>query len=533
MDENLRNKYKVNNAIILAAGFGSRFLPITNREPKGLLKVLGEPLTERMIKQLHQKNIDDITIVVGHMKEKFDYLIDKYNVKLLYNPDYKDKNSLFSLFHAKHLLKNTYILACDNYFTENIFNNYEDFSWYACVEGQDFYNEWFVQLDNNNRMIDICIGGSSGWYLLGPAFLSEDFNKGYIKIIETLCNQNNSKDYYWEEAFRINLKKLLLYGKKFDKSIIYEFDNLEELISFDENFYKYYNKKVIEVINSFFKVTNEEIKNFKPLKLGMTNNSFRFKIKEIEYICRIPGEGTDKLIDRNAEFLNYEAIKDYALSDVVLYFDAISGIKISIYEINSKVIDKENKMDVNNCLNLMRKLHNLNIKVPHNFIFRDKINFYEDLCLKNNAILFQDYNDIKINVVNLLNQLDLFELPKTFAHIDAVCDNFLKLENNDLKLIDWEYAGMCDPIVDIAMFGIYAEYNQQQMDELLQSYLKRTPSGLEQFRFYGYIALSGFLWSLWAQYKISLQVDFGEYCIKMYQYFKKYYNKSNDLFKLL
>ena len=72
----------------MAAGFGSRFVPLTFEMPQGLLEVFGERMIERQIKQLHSVGITDITIVVGYLKEKFEYLIDKYGVRLLYNPEY-------------------------------------------------------------------------------------------------------------------------------------------------------------------------------------------------------------------------------------------------------------------------------------------------------------------------------------------------------------------------------------------------------------------------------------------------------------
>ena len=80
-------QFKVDGAVITAAGFGSRFVPLTFETPKGLLEVFGERMIERQIKQLHEAGITDITIIVGYLKEKFEYLIDKYQVKLLYNPE--------------------------------------------------------------------------------------------------------------------------------------------------------------------------------------------------------------------------------------------------------------------------------------------------------------------------------------------------------------------------------------------------------------------------------------------------------------
>lgn len=87
----LLKPYKVDGALIIAAGFGSRFVPLTFETPKGLLEVFGERMIERQIKQLHEVGIHDITIAVGYLKEKFEYLIDKYDVKLLYNPEYSCK----------------------------------------------------------------------------------------------------------------------------------------------------------------------------------------------------------------------------------------------------------------------------------------------------------------------------------------------------------------------------------------------------------------------------------------------------------
>ena len=81
-------------AIILAAGFGMRMVPINLEMPKGLLEVNGESLIERTIRQLHEAGIREIYIVVGFMKERYEYLIDEYGVELVVNPEYASKNNL-------------------------------------------------------------------------------------------------------------------------------------------------------------------------------------------------------------------------------------------------------------------------------------------------------------------------------------------------------------------------------------------------------------------------------------------------------
>ncbi len=123
---------RVDNAIILAAGFGSRFVPLTLETPKGLLKVKGKPMLERQIEQLLEQGVTEIIIVTGYMKEKFEYLQGKYGVKLAFNREFAEKNNLASLYLVREQLCNSYILAADHYIKENIYNTYETHSWYAC-----------------------------------------------------------------------------------------------------------------------------------------------------------------------------------------------------------------------------------------------------------------------------------------------------------------------------------------------------------------------------------------------------------------
>ena len=93
--------YRVANAIIMAAGFSSRFAPISYDKPKGVLKVRGEVLIERQIRQLQEAGIDDITVVVGYMKEAFFYLEDTFGVTIKVNDDYVTRNNNSTLMLVK------------------------------------------------------------------------------------------------------------------------------------------------------------------------------------------------------------------------------------------------------------------------------------------------------------------------------------------------------------------------------------------------------------------------------------------------
>ena len=100
---------KVERAIITAAGFGSRMNPVTLDTPKPLVPVNGKPMIETTIDALRKQGICEIYVIVGYLKEKFEYLIDKYNVTLVYNSEYRTKNNLSTLHLVKNKLKNTNI----------------------------------------------------------------------------------------------------------------------------------------------------------------------------------------------------------------------------------------------------------------------------------------------------------------------------------------------------------------------------------------------------------------------------------------
>ena len=123
--------YKVDNAVILAAGIATRLVPLSLEYPKGLFEVKGQKLIEREIEQLKEAGINNIAVVLGYKKEMFYYLKEKYDVKLIINEEYNTKNNIESLYCAKEYLKNTYICPCDEYFISNPFNQYEYDSFYA------------------------------------------------------------------------------------------------------------------------------------------------------------------------------------------------------------------------------------------------------------------------------------------------------------------------------------------------------------------------------------------------------------------
>lgn len=539
----LLKQYRVDRAVILAAGFGSRFVPLTFETPKGLLEVFGERMIERQIVQLHEAGIHDITIMVGYLKEKFEYLIDKYQVKLIYNPEYRCKNTLATIYHARGCLKgqNAYLLSSDNWLRRNMYHTYECGSWYSSVYKEGNTSEWCLTANKKGAITGVQIGGSDSWVMYGPVYLSREFSEQFIPVLEKYYEAPGTEQMYWEqvladlinktaetylgeEAKHIRLPEIYINKQPSDQ--VYEFESLEELRLFDERYQSSSSSAAMEVISDVLHIREAEIQDIRCLKTGMTNKSFFFRAQGKSYICRIPGPGTELLINRRQEKAVYDAVKALGITEHVVYMNGETGYKLSLFYEGARTSDPDNWEDVTRCMALLRKLHSSFLRVTHAFDIRERITFYETLCSGYEKQLFEDYPQIRVHMNRLSDSLDRLNRPKVLCHIDSVCDNFLFLPDGSLRLIDWEYSGMCDPIIDVSMCAIYSYYNMEQTDHLLSVYLEREATREEWFVYYAHVALGGFLWCLWAVYKETVGEEFGEYTISMYRYAKNYYKKA-------
>lgn len=537
----LLGRYRVDSAVILAAGFGSRFVPLTFETPKGLLEVFGERMIERQIKQLQAAGIMDITIMVGYLKEKFEYLIDKYGVKLLYNPEYHNKNTLTTLWRARECFigKNTYLLSSDNWIRENMYHTYECGAWYSSVFMKGETSEWRLSFNKKGLLTGVSVGGTDCWVMYGPVFFSKEFSEQFFPVVEQYYHAPGTEQLYWEQvlsdlldgsaAARIpglsSVSAPEMYINKQPENQVYEFENLEELRVFDTRYQNHSDSAAMELVSEVLHIPESEITNIRCLKAGMTNQSFLFHAKERSYICRIPGAGTDKLINRRQEKAVYDAVKPLGITEHIVYMSADTGYKIAEYYEGCRTQENRDWEMVARCMAVVRRLHDSGITVGHRFDIRERIDFYEGLCAGYERQLFEDYASVRAHMNTLLDRLDRLQHPQVLSHIDCVCDNFLFLADGSIRLIDWEYAGMCDPMIDPAMAAIYSYYNEEEAAKLLQLYLGREAAAEERFTYYAFIALGGFLWCLWAVYKSSIGREFGDYTLMMYRYAKNYYKK--------
>ena len=508
-------------AIILAAGPGMRMAPINTEVSKGMLEIKDEVLIERTIRQIQEKGVYDITIVVGFMKEEYEYLIDKYQVKLIVNPFYAKKNNWYSLYLVRECLKNAYIVPCDIWCESNLFHTKELYSWYLVQERK--VKESNIGLSSRGQL-SFVKDQEDGNALVGIAYLTAQIAEVVKMRLEEMAKSRNCDHCFWEETLK-NGNRLIVYGRQDKEQSATEINTYEELRELDSSA-KHLKSDIVDLIARVFRTNTEEIKDIEVLKKGMTNRSFRFVYQDKQYIMRIPGEGTDCLINRRQEYEVYSAIEKEKICDEIYYLNPDNGYKITGYLEGVRTCDPCHAEDVARCMRFLRGFHQKNIQVAHTFDLYEKIEYYEGLW-EGQASCYRDYQQTKENVFQLKNYIDSLEKERTLTHMDAVPDNFL-LKGNEIYLIDWEYAGMQDPHLDIAMFAAYAMYQREDVDKLIDAYFEQACPKDIRIKIYCYLATVGLLWSNWCEYKSKLGVEFGEYSLRQYRFAKDYYRIAQE-----
>ena len=225
--------FKVDNAVIMAAGTASRFAPISYERPKALITVKGEVLIERQIRQLKEAGVPEVYIVTGYMAEQFAYLEEKFGVHLIHNPDYNTRNNNASINVVKHILGNTYICSADNYFSENPFESEVSDCYYAAVYADGPTKEWCMEYDADGTITNVTVGGADAWFMLGHTFWSEDFSRRFVEILDAEYDLPETADLLWESIYMKHMDTLKMKIRKYSDGVVFEFDTLDELREFD------------------------------------------------------------------------------------------------------------------------------------------------------------------------------------------------------------------------------------------------------------------------------------------------------------
>ncbi len=522
--------YKVDNAIIMAAGMSSRFAPLSYEKPKGTLVVKGEVLIERQIRQIQEAGILDITVVVGYMKEKFFYLQDKFGVDIVINEDYYRYNNTSTLIKVLDRLKNTYICSSDNYFVDNVFEKYVYDSYYSAVYFPGKTDEYGLKTDKKGVIKEVCYGAQDMWCMLGHAYFSKWFSKKFSEILVKEYDTGNTKKELWENLMARNLSQLKMYIRHYDADKVLEFDSLEELRAFDDRYLENSGSGIFRNICRVLHCEEADITDIEVIKQGLTNLSFHFRVKENAYVYRHPGPGTEKYISRESEAFSVSLAKKLGLDPTAIEISAKEGWKISRYLSNVRNMDYHNEREVRQALGMVKRLHDAAIVSPYDFdIWRRT----ENLIAKTGASHkdFEDFESLHQGMQKLYEYAKQDGGDWILCHCDCYDPNFLIDEEGAMVLIDWEYSGNDDPANDLGTFICCSDYTYEEALGIFEIYYGRKPEFKELRHNLAYVAIASYYWYVWAIYQESIGNTIGQYLFLWYRNAKEYRKRAVEMYE--
>lgn len=229
--------YRVKRAVFIAAGFGSRLVPITFNTPKPLVRVHGKRIIDSLLDACLEAGINEIYIVRGYLSEQFDQLLYRYPmIKFLENPVYNEANNISSALVARYLLSNAYVFEADLLIRNpSIIKKYHYSSDFLAIK-KDRTDDWCFDV-KNGIIVEEKVGGLDCWQMVGISYWNEEDGHKLSQDIAEVYATPGGKERYWEQV-------PLVYRKKnysveviecFDEDVV-EIDTFRELKAIDRTY---------------------------------------------------------------------------------------------------------------------------------------------------------------------------------------------------------------------------------------------------------------------------------------------------------
>lgn len=514
--------YRVDNAIILAAGMATRFAPLSFEKPKALFEVQGEILIERLIRQLKEAGIDDITVVVGYMKESFFYLEDKFGVKIAVSNDYSKRNNHSSLLAVKNSFGNTYLCSSDLYFEKNVFSPYSYGTWVTCVKKGGPDDRYILKSNRTGQVSEMSKTGTGHYEMRGPAHFTKDDAARLIAHIEDEYDQPETAPKLWDDILAEHLDEFSLRARILPKGVMHEFNYVQDLASFDADFFENVDSRILENICRALECKRSDITGVEPVKAGLTNLSVLFSCKGKQYIYRHPGVGTEEIVNRRAEAHALGIAKKLSLDETYVYEDPEEGWKISAYIPGCEEFDYYNPAHVKQAMQILRTLHTSGEVSPWSFDFHDEGKHIVKLLKDASYPLPRDFDSLSQEIDTLASYLKLEAGAPVLCHNDFYGPNLL-VKGDEMQLIDWEYAAMGDYGCDLGNFVSQGSgYSIEQAESLVSIYFGREATAEEVRHCLGCTAVVGWYWYVWSIYKEMQGNPVGEWLYIWYKAAKQF-----------
>lgn len=229
--------YRVKRVIFLAAGFGSRLVPVSLNTPKALVRVQGKRIIDTLLDAVTNIGIEEIYIVRGYLSEQFDQLLYKYpTIKFIENPIYNESNNISSAMCARHLLQNAYVMEADLIlYNPSLIQKYQYTSNFLGVP-TGTTNDWCVET-RNNVITKFKVGGTNCHHVFGISYWNKEDGAKLYEDIKAVYEMPGGKERYWDQVpleycqnnYRVEVREC-----SFDD--IFEVDTYSDLKKLDKSY---------------------------------------------------------------------------------------------------------------------------------------------------------------------------------------------------------------------------------------------------------------------------------------------------------
>lgn len=484
----------------------------------------GECLLDRTLSILRDIKIDKVIIIVGYRAELFQKYSNENDVVIVENKDYEFTASMGSLALAKNLIHDDFLLIeSDTFFERTLLESLSAIDSGNCLtmtEESGSGDECYVETRSNfvtkitkdkhrvcnfeGEMIGvskICLSTYlklvDAWEQCSNPYLNYEYllmdvtdvlDRPVLKLRNLIWGDVDCKD---------DFKRLKndIFPKLRRKEDPFDHDNL-----------------LMHLATIF---PDKDVAKAEIIKIGgMSNKNFRINLDGNSYVLRVPGNGSEGMVERaNEEFNAMEGCK-MGINPDIRYFNAETGIKLADFienaeTLNAATIQRHDNMK--KIAAIYQKLHGSHVRLRNEFNLFKEIEKYDVLMEKAGATMYEGWEEVRSQVMKLESYLNEIGVDLKPCHNDALYENFIKASDGTIYLIDWEYSGMNDPMADFAALFIEADFTKENEDYILGKYFNGEIPENTFEKILCYEILWDYLWSQWTVIKESKGDDFGTY----------------------
>lgn len=514
---------RVDLAVILAAGANPAF-----SEPVGMLPVQGVPLTEYLAGYVRDLGIENVCLVTGYGQEAFR---EYFQGRMIFreNPRYERTGTMASLAVAADVIDGDFLLLESNQFLDCA--GVKAVAEAACpnavllVNPSGSMDEAYVELDEDGYIYriskDICQMNQIDAELVGVSKISFPMFRKMMAYYERNENPFLNYEYVLESLGRIyqiqgvlvdDLAWTVVENRRLYKraqDFVYASVQKKEKLRMEN--------QAREIFAGCMEISQDQIEECQVCG-GMTNRNFRVKAAGRAYILRIPGAGTDRMIDRAAEEKHNRLGEKLGINVPAEYFNPASGIKISVCIPRAQTLTfRTARWDVNmkKTADILSLLHHCRESMARVFDVRREYEAYKKQAKEAGAVLYPDFSEMDAWFSELMERMEILGWELCPCHNDLVPENFIRDRQGRIYLIDWEYAGLNDPMWDLGSHFLECEFTPGDEQVYLRYYYGTDADEtflagqIEKIRIFQ--MSQDILWSLWTAIKEAKGEDFGSY----------------------